>query len=577
MNEALAHDRVSEPYQQALACYERGDILAAAALLADLLEQPVPRHDVLQLAGDVAVWQRRHVDALSYYQNAMALAADNDALALSWSGIGRTARGMGKFLEAEDAFRRAILCAPQEMQYTMDLAQVLSDQGRFEVALELLRALARNHPADPVPPMAIGTLLLQWQRAADAQAFYEIAITLDPEYATAYTFAGAVHTMLGNFEKAEDHYRHTLALQPNAPAYYQLAQIKKFSAEDPDIVAMEARLKKDDADLGVDAKADAAFGLAKAYDDIGNYERAFECLRLGNELKRQTVAYDVQTDIRMMDAVAALFTKDFIARYKDKTTSDLAPIFILGMPRSGTTLLEQMLAAHSKVKAGGELSYMGRVSKEIGNTWESRGDRAPGTDDEIQADFVRSGARYAELTENLRHRHPRFTDKLPENFLYIGLIALLFPKSTIIHCLRDPVATCFSCYQRRFSIGNQFTYDQGELAQYYGGYRRLMAHWHSVYPGRILDVRYEDMVTDPETGIRKVLAFSDLEFERECLGFQSVRRAVSTASNVQVRQPIYQSGIDHWRHYENHLGRLVAGLKAAGVTLPNGASVQENA
>jgi tetratricopeptide (TPR) repeat protein len=556
-----------DAFQEALACYEAGDIGAAAQRIAYLLQASPHRHEVLHLAGDVALKQQRPRDAMAHYQQAIQKAQDNDARAFSWYGLSRAARDMDELPVAEDALQRASLLAPQMLQYVLDLSQVLSDEGKFEPALETLRALSRRRPRDPMPYWAIGTLLMQWQRQADALAAYEIALAIDETVAPVYVYAGAVHQMHGRHEEAEKMYRQALKLDPASLAFCQMAQIKKFAAGDTDIAAMETRFAQDSG-ADTDQKIDAAFALAKAYDDIEDYEHAYRYLALGNDLRRDSVNYDVTPEKEMMDRIIALFTNDFLAHYRDMSDSALAPIFIVGMPRSGTTLVEQMLAAHSAIRGGGELTYVGRLAIELGKTWQARGDSAPGDDATVADDLRKAANRYAGLTADLHRRYPRFTDKMPQNFLYIGLIQLLFPKSTIIHCQRDPVATCFSCYQKRFTAGNYFSFDLGNLGQYYGSYERIMRHWHQVLPDKILDVRYEDMVADPEKGIRRILEFCKLEFEPGCLNFQSVKRAVATASNAQVRKPIYKSSIEHWRHYKQHLGPLFASLQESGVQLP---------
>ena len=566
-------DQASSPaasedaFQEAHACYEAGDIGAAAEVIADLLRSSPQRHEVQHLAGDIALKQLRPQDAWGYYQRAIDCAQDNDARGFSWYGLSQAALRLGNLPAAEDALRRASLLAPQVKQYSLDLAQVLSDQGNFEPALEALRTLSRRYPRDPMPYWAIGTLLMQWQRQADALAAYEIALAIDDSVAPVYVFAGSAHQMHGRHEEAEKMYRQALKLDPTSHAYCQLAQLKKFTPSDADLAAMEDRFAGETT-ADIDQRVDTAFALAKAYDDLADYNKAFERLALGNTLRRQTFNYDVATDREMVDRIVALFTPDFLAHYESFSGSTLAPIFVLGMPRSGTTLVEQMLAAHSAIRGGGELTYIGRIAGELGNTWQSRGDSAPGDDATVAADLRNAAGRYAELTADLHRRQPRFTDKMPTNFLYIGIIHLLFPNATIIHCMRDPVATCFSCYQRRFSQGNYFAFDLHDVGAYYGSYQLLMKHWHRVLPGRILDVRYEDMVAATKDGIRRILDFCKLEFEPGCLEFHNVKRAVATASNAQVRKPIYKTSIEHWRHYESHLGPLLSSLRESGVQLP---------
>ncbi len=564
MNQPIAVDTAdpissTKEFQQALACYDARKLEEADTLVHELLQKNTDQYEVLHLAASVALDRYRAAEAVALFRRALVRAPGDRARGMSWRGLGDALRQAGDLPQAEDAYRHAMLCDPGIMPYAFGLSQALSDQGKFEPALELLRNIAGKHRRNPLPYWAIGTLLMQWNRQADALAAYELALSLDPGLSQPHVFAGAACQMLGRADDAVNHYKRALDLDPAAPAYCQLAQLKQFTADDPDLPRMEARLNADTA--APDAKIDAAFALAKAYDDIGDYDRAFLFLDMGNKLKRADVPYDVFTEEDAADRIMALFTRDFIARFENRSGSELSPIFILGMPRSGTTLVEQMLAAHSQIKAGGELVYISHVARELGEAWQSRGDAAPGDDDTVAADLRKGAARYAELTGELVRRHPRFTDKMPQNFMYIGVMHLLFPKAKIIHCRRDPIATCFSCYQRRFTAGNLFSFDLQDLGRFYKTYDRLMRHWHAVLPGRIFDVQYESVVADPEKEIHQVLDFCGLAFEAACLNFHSVNRAVATASNVQVRKPIYHSAIAHWRHYEKHLAPLIEGLQ----------------
>ena len=269
----------------------------------------------------------------------------------------------------------------------------------------------------------------------------------------------------------------------------------------------------------------------------------------------------------MADGIIALFAPDFIARYGHMSTSDLAPIFIVGMPRSGTTLTEQIIASHSSVQPGGELPFMTMISRELGRTWEDRGAQAPGDDATVANDLNQAAERYGNLTVELWKDSPHITDKMPMNFFYVGIIHFLFPKAKIIYCHRDPGATCFSCLQNLFSHGNlQFSYDQTELGRMYKLHERLMSHWDKVLPGRVLTVNYEELVQDHEAQVRRILEFCGLEFEPACLDFHTLKRAVSTASFAQVRRPIYKSSLGHWKNYEPYLGPLLEtlGMKPSG-------------
>ncbi|MGH8402427.1 MAG: sulfotransferase family protein, partial [Gammaproteobacteria bacterium] len=233
-----------------------------------------------------------------------------------------------------------------------------------------------------------------------------------------------------------------------------------------------------------------------------------------------------------------------------------------GMPRSGSTLVEQMLAGHPQVQAGGEMPHLPVICHAVGDTWGARGSASPGSDEQVIADLTAAVHQYAQLTEHLRRCRQRFTDKLLGNYLMLGMIELMFPQASIIHTHRNPFDTCLSCYERLFTSELNYTYDLTDLGRQYLLYEELMAHWHTALPvGRILDVEYEALVADPETGLRRILDHCGLPFDAACLKFHEVSRPVTTASAAQVRKPIYQSSAGRWRLYKNHLQPLAEALQ----------------
>ncbi|MGI0134347.1 MAG: sulfotransferase family protein, partial [Candidatus Micrarchaeaceae archaeon] len=294
--------------------------------------------------------------------------------------------------------------------------------------------------------------------------------------------------------------------------------------------------------------------------DIGDYEESFKHLELGNREKRSTLQYNILNDKKRIDQIAALFTEDFFTRFRNKATGDIRPIFILGMPRSGSTLVEQMLAAHPQINPGGELPYMLGTAREIGAAWESRKDRFLIDDQAVIADLRRGVDTYTRLTGALHDDGHRFTDKLPGNFQFLGLAHLMFPNAKFINAHRDPIDTCLSCYKKLFQSSVPYSFNLVELGEYYKLYEGLMKHWHAVLPGQILDVEYETLLENPEQELRRILAFCELEFDPACLAFHKVERAVTTASVLQVRKPIYKDSVNRWKKYESHLGPLLQTL-----------------
>jgi hypothetical protein len=310
--------------------------------------------------------------------------------------------------------------------------------------------------------------------------------------------------------------------------------------------------------LTVQSEVNFLFALAKAYEDRGDFDRAWEYYRSGNTKQRATVPYDpVQTEVTN-DRLIEVFSAEFLRSLPGVGEADYSPIFIVGLPRSGSTLLEQILASHSHVEGTSELPYLGRVTH-----WLSRnrkeGVNYPEAVRELRPqDFAQLGRDYLGFAKiHRRSGAPRFIDKMPNNFPNIGLLSMILPNARIIDARRHPLDACLSCYRQLFAKGQAFTYDLTEIGEYYLQYQRMMDHWADVLPGRVLTVQYEEVVTDFEAQVRRLLSFCGLNFEEACLRFYESDRPVRTPSSEQVRQPIYDRSIGHWRHFERHLGELI--------------------
>lgn len=543
---------------KAMADFDAGDLAAAAAGVDELLARHPQDHAVLNFAAYLALYTGRFVDAESLYRRAIAATGDARLQAMSWNGLGHLGNTIRNPDLAEESFRRAMLADPGNLDHALEFASTLAQRGKLEVALELQRSSMLRHPRDPRPCVGAGNCLMLMNRHKDALAFYDMALQRDPNYAPGHFNASVALTMLGKIDIARQACETAFKLDPAAEGYYQLASLGGLEAGDQRLAALEARLAQTDAPATM--RIDAGFALAQVYDKTGDTTRAFDFLRQANALKRGTLDYDIKRDAERMQRITALFTPDFMQRFAGASGSELEPIFILGMPRSGSTLVEQMLAGHSRVVAGGELPYMPEIARQLGEIWGSRGPASPGSDEQVRADLLQAVQSYTRSTASLHHKDRLFTDKLPGNFLLVGLIQLMFPRAHFIHVKRDPVDTCLSCYQRLFSSDLPFTYDLAEVGQYYALYRGMMKHWHATLPGRILDVDYESVVAEPEQNIRRILEFCGLEFEPACMDFQGAKRAVTTASAVQVRQPLYQSSVQRWKKYEAELAPLLQAL-----------------
>lgn len=545
--------------EKAVADLEAGNIASACTAAIRLLESHPVDHGVLQFAGNLARTMQHFKDAEDMYRRALAATRDPQQQAMSWAGLALLGVTIGNTDLAEESFRRAMLADPGNIEHALGFAEVLLRRGKLDPALDVQRSTLMRHPLSPQPCVGAGNVLLRMDRQKDALVFYDMALQRDVNYAPAHYNASTALTMLGKLDAARQACDAALKLDPSMAGYLQLAFLGGLKAGDPRLTGLEARLANEaEPDY---ARVDAGFALGRVYDEAGEADRAFPFLQKANALKRSTLDYDVARDVDRTERIMALFTRDFLQRFAVASDSKLAPIFIVGMPRSGSSLVEQMLAGHPRINAGGELPHMPEIAIKLGEIWGSRGDASPGSDEQLKADLKQAVEVFTRKTAALQTREGRFTDKLPGNFQLIGLIRLMFPEARFIHSRRDPVDTCLSCFQNFFTSDVPYSYDLAELGRYYTLYRRFMAHWHAVLPaGTLLDVDYESLVTEPEAEVRRMLDFCGLPFDPACLDFQKVNRPVTTASAVQVRRPLYTSSIKRWERYRKHLGPLLAEL-----------------
>ena len=519
---AFERVRLCDPHRQQVEA-------ATAALVAD------ERENSERIFRDILRADPGHVAALCGLA-ALSLAADkpNDAerllrhalkqsasIPLAWRGLGQTLMALGRLTEAEAAARRLLKIEPENPQSWITIAAVATRLLRQEEALEAYQQAARLKPEEVQLQMSIGHVHKTLGRRMESEAAYKAALTMDPGV---------------------------------AEAYWSLADLKNYSFSDTEIVAMQQLLTS--AGVARAATAQLQFALGKAFEQRGQYADAFGHYARGNALRRLDAPFDIEHFERRTARIRAFFDKAFFARLAGSGDPSAAPIFIVGLPRSGSTLLEQILASHSRVEGTMELPNIISITHQFDDLLASR-DGYPETVGTAPVDtFAALGSRYLEETAALRSGREHFTDKLPNNFSHVGLIHAILPQATIIDARRHPMDSCFSVFKQHFAEGQTFSYDLQDLGRYYRCYRSLMDHWDTVLPGKVLHFQYEELVRDPETNIRRLLEHCRLPFEPGCLSFHQTRRSVRTASAEQVRQPLYTSGVGHWRHFEVELEPL---------------------
>jgi len=463
--------------------------------------------------------------------------------------------------DAEAMLRRAVELAPDFLLALLDLGRLCKEQDRFADALACFDRMIALEPSQPQAHYQRAATLARASFTPEAIASYRRCLALRPAHPGALLGLGHVLKAVGDYDGSVAAYQACIEAVPGSgESYWSLANLKTFRFDDTTITEMERRSV--DPELKPASGVNFLFALGKAHEDRGDFELSWERYRAGNEAQRAAVSYDpVQTEV-MNDRLLATFTAEFLASHAGSGNPDPAPIFVLGLPRSGSTLLEQILASHSQVEGTSELPYVGRVATSLNR---NRGDgiNYPEAMRELGASHIRAlGDDYlAQARTHRRTGAPRFIDKMPNNFPNVGLIALMLPNARIIDARRHPLDACLSCYRQLFAKGQNFTYDLTDIGEYYLQYQRMMDHWAAALPGRVLTVQYEEVVSNFEPQVRRLLAFCGLPFEEACLRFYESERPVRTPSAEQVRQPIYDRSVGHYRHYEAKLEELIEVLR----------------
>jgi len=487
-----------------------------------------------------------------------------DALRLL-AGIAMRAKQWG---DAEALLERALEIAPDFFQGWMDLGLSRQEQDKTDAALEAFARVAQLEPNRPNGFAASGTTSAMAGRHEQAIEFFETAIQKDPSHAGALSGLGHVLKTVGRRDEAIARYRECVQHNPShGESWWSLANLKTFRFQPEEVDTMLAQLQ--DRSLSDEVRTNFEFALGKAFEDAKDYGHAFEHYARGNENRRQRETYDPVQTADVHDQFINTFTREFIESRAGTGDPSPAPIFIVGLPRSGSTLIEQILASHPDVEGTHELPDLGRVARSIGLRREDK--RVyPGVVPELSDDELAAlGADYLERTKKHRPEGaPHFTDKLPNNFVHVGFLELVLPNAKIIDARRHPLDSCLGSFKQLFARGQPFTYDQFELAEFYMQYRRLMEHWSDVLPGKVLEVQYEDVIEDLETQVRRILEYCELPWDDACLRFYESDRAVKTASSEQVRQPIYSSSRHLWRNYERHLEPMIEVLEPLLKKLP---------
>jgi tetratricopeptide (TPR) repeat protein len=570
-------------FDQAIRHYEK-----AIALRPDFAEAHNNLGYVLQLL-------HKNPEAVAHFERALKLIPD---YAEAQNNLGNALQDQGKLEQALDHYRQALINRPNYSEAHHNLANALSGLGRYEEALrESEKVLARN-PNFAAAYVAQGNVLLLLDRADEAIIRYRKAVEVKTDYAEGHVRLGEAIYDTGQIEQAVSHYERALAIDfDNAAAhnslgtalkalgrmeeasrafekaiaaapdqmsgYYNFVYCRRVTSEHPQVLAMR-KIARRSSRLSHEQQMFLQFGLAKISADAGEDRQSFDHLLRANRLARDLAKYDEAETLEYLKRIEKVFTRQVLRERADEGFESTLPVFIVGMPRSGTTLVEQILASHPNVYGAGELYDIGRI---VRNITQIDGKAYPDEVPNLTARELRTqGESYIKAIRSFSQTAERITDKLPANFVHLGLINLILPGARIVHIRRDPIDTAMSCFSLLFlrrtgGLAANYSYDLGELGRFYRAYRKLMAHWRAVLPADVmLEIDYERIVDDFDAQARRIVAHCGLEWDDACAKFYQSRRPVTTPSATQVRQPIYNTSVGRWRPDDEQLKRFTDAL-----------------
>jgi len=518
---AISTDKKYLDLQKAMSQVQKGNLGEAEKIYRSILSDDPNNVDALRLLALLASRTGAIDQAINMLENCIKIAPD---YALAWENLAKLYRQK----DDPDSLQKAANC--------------------FSKATELRPDWAEGWAG-------LGTMQTRSSQHEEGIISYKKSIELKTNQPRVHLSLGHVYKTTGNQEECINSYKDAINYDENfGEAYWSLANLKTYKFNTREIDQMEKRV--DLPEVPEREKVHFLFSLGKAFEDAGNYDKSFNYYKKGNDLNRGRTTYDPKAIEALSDRLKLFFTKDKFEEYKLSGCNSGAPIFIVGLPRSGSTLVEQILASHSKVEGTMELPNIMNIARKLGNSSKDR-TAYPEIIETLQdSDLTLLGQAFVNETEFLRTGKPHFIDKMPNNFSHIGLLKLILPNAKVIDARRNPMDTCFSCYKQLFARGQAFTYDLSEIARYYVNYVNLMDHWNKVLPGYVFKIQHEALLQDQEGITRDLLEFCELDFESSTLEFYKTERAVKTASSEQVRQPINTKGLNQWKNFESHLNDL---------------------
>ena len=518
---AISTDKKYLDLQKAMSQVQKGNLGEAEKIYREILSDDPNNVDALRLLALLASRTGAVDQAINMLENCTKIAPD---YALAWENLAK----MYRQKDDPDSLQKAAFC--------------------FTKATELRPNWAEGWAG-------LGTMQTRSSQHEEGIESYKKSIELKANQPRVHLSLGHVYKTTGNQEACISSYNEAISFDNNfGEAYWSLANLKTYKFSGEEISSMEKKIEL--TEVPEREKVHFLFSLGKALEDMGNYDESFQYYKRGNDLNRGRTTYDPKAIEALSERLKQFFTEERFHENKDFGDNSNSPIFIVGLPRSGSTLIEQILASHSKIEGTMELPNIMNIARKLGNSTKDR-TAYPEVIESLQgSDLTDLGKSFIDETQFLRTGKQYFIDKMPNNFSHIGLIKLILPNAKVIDARRNPMDTCFSCFKQLFARGQAFTYDLSEIARYYVNYVNLMDHWDKVLPGYVFKVQHEDLINNQEGVTRDLIDFCEVDFESSTLEFYKTKRAVKTASSEQVRQPINTKGVNQWKNYEAHLKDL---------------------
>jgi tetratricopeptide (TPR) repeat protein len=547
---------INNAIKSAFENYQAGNLQQAEKICRNILIKKPNNVEALHFLGVIHFQNGQHDLAIEYIKKALRI---DPSFADGYSNLGNIFQAKNQLDEAISCYRTALEINPKLGKTYFNLGIALQDKGQLDEAIACYQQAMQLNLNIFGLYYNLGLAFEKLHKLEEALSYYQKTIELNPNFFEAYNNMGNVFVVQGKLNEGISCFKKALQLKPDYTiALLNLVRNQRLNFDDSkELFELTKELIK--RDMSENDSINVYFAMGKLCDNLNMFKESFEYYRLGNAIKRTQLEFNIDSHVDYLSRIRKTFSTDFIEYRKSWGSNTEMPIFIFGMPRSGTTLVEQIIASHPDVYGGGELQFFIQMEQKLPSILkvdELYPECLNFIDDKAAYDMAESYIKETREIAGLSKDFTRITDKNPFNFHHLGMISLLFPKASFIHCQRHPLDTCISIYFHEFSSGNHFAYDLRELGQYYREYLKLMNHWRNVLPINIFELKYEDMIKQQEEVSRKLVEFCGLEWNSASLDFYKKDRPVFTASNWQVRQPIYTTSCGRWKNYEQFLHPL---------------------